>query len=243
MMPGKTSVTLLIAAVSICSIVLISVAGERAASGPGGEAEETASPGAPPSGKPVAVEADEADNPAPTTRPATRPFRYSPRRGKRFTPAQETETLEFLKQHRPKHYQRLLELKEGSEGRYRWAARRMYRFMKRWREMPPAIRDATEEERDLQIRIMATVRRIRHAQNADEKATLEKQLKQIVSDHFEAEQVLRGHRLAHLADQIKELRRELAEQRREREEIIAERVARWMKATKPVGPTTRPAEK
>jgi hypothetical protein len=90
---------------------------------------------------------------------------------------------------------------------------------------------------------MTTVRQIRHAENADEKIKLGKQLEQAVSDHFRAEQALRARRLAHLADQIKELRRELAEQSEQREEIIAERLARWMKATKPAEPTTRPASK
>jgi len=232
-MPGKMLITLFSGVVLICSIVLFSPAAERSAPPPPAESEKAG---------PRAVPAREADNPRPATNPTTRPSRHRGRRGRRLTSGEEDEALEFLKANRPEHYQRLLDLKEQDERRYRSALRRMHRFVKRWRQMPPGIREATERERDLQIRIMEAVRKIRHAQNAGEKTSLKKQLEEAVSDHFRAEQTLRAHRLAYLADQIKELRRELAEQSEQREEIIAERVARWMKATKPVKPTTRPAE-
>ena len=61
-------------------------------------------------------------------------------------------------------------------------------------------------------------------------------------DHFEAEQALREQRLNELEAQIKQLRQELERTRKERDEIIAGRLARWLKAAKPIAAKAPPAK-
>jgi hypothetical protein len=159
-----------------------------------------------------------------------------------LTSEQEAETLAFLSEKRASLHEQMNGLKIKDPDRYAEAMRRMYRVMKRWQRMPKAVQDATNAERDAQLRIMEIIRQMRDANSDSEEKRLEGELQQAVSDHFEAEQNLRSLRLQSLEEQIRELKEQLKQQHNQRKSIIAERVARWRKAVEPVGSTTRPDE-
>lgn len=75
---------------------------------------------------------------------------------------------------------------------------------------------------------MMRIREIRQTDDPAMKKQLTEQLRTEVLEHFEAEQTLREHRLLHLADKIKRLRAELEEHRQQREQIVTERIERWL---------------
>jgi len=168
--------------------------------------------------------------------PATRSV-SSVERPRPLTAQQEREVLEYLKENREAYYSKLMELKGQDSQRYARAISRMHRFVRKWQRMPEGVRQAINEERELQVRIMALIRQMRQTEAQAERQKLSTELAEVVAQHFEAEQSLRERRLADLANQIKDLRKELDRQRKQRDEIIAERVARWLKAAEPVSTT------
>jgi len=181
---------------------------------------------------------------APASRPATTPATpATPAEPRGLTAEQQAEVLAFAKARSASYYRKLKDLKRQDPVRYVNVMGRMYSVMKRWQRMPKAIQDAMTKERNTQIRIMAIVRQIRQAQTAAQKDRLKPALRQAVADHFEAAQDLRERRLQYLARQIKELQAALTAQRRQKQDIIARQVARWLKATKPAMAATRPSEK
>jgi hypothetical protein len=182
----------------------------------------------------VARAADEDDpatataNPSPATRAADK-----------LTADQEAEIMAFLAERRSSYYDKMKGLKTEDPNRYAQAMLRMYSVVKRWQQMPKAVQDATNKERDAQLRIMTVVKQMRQADAAG-KQQLQSDLERAVFEHFEAEQDLRGIRLEYLEQQLKELRDQLKQQELQRNTIIEERLARWKKAIEPVGATTRP---
>jgi len=183
--------------------------------------------------------AGQADAPAAATMPAPQPTGGDD--VAQLTKEQETATLAFLKEHRAAYYDQMQDLKGRDPLRYGQAMRRMYKVMRNWEMMPKVVQEASEVERQTQIRVMDVIRQMRQARTPQEREKLETALTQAVSDHFEAEQNLREFRLQDLDRQVKDLRIELQQQRQHREAIIAEQVSLWLKAAKPVEPSTRPA--
>lgn len=233
-MLGNKPVALLVAALLTClSAFIASVAAEAAA----GPTEQKTTEAKSPTTRPVRLKTLSVRR-GPATRPSV-----ENRRSVGLTAEQEKSTLAFLQKRRPTYHRNLLELKKADGRRYALAIRKMYSFMKRWQQMPEAIRQATEAEREHQLSIMAVVRRIRQAKSDADKDALQEELRQAISDHFEAERELRARRLQHLDDQIQQLRQELMEQQRQRDQTIKERLALWMRATKPVPSPFKAIEK
>jgi ATP-dependent Lon protease len=190
-------------------------------------------------------EAKAAGDPPPATAPASGPSPAraadkSPAETGRLTPAQEAETLAFLSERRASYYEKMKALKTEDPNGYVQAMSRMYSAMKRWKQMPQTLQDATNNERDAQLRIMAVIKQMRQADDAG-KQRLEAELERAVSEHFQAEQMLRELRLQYLDQQLRDLRDQLGQQEFQRNTIIAERIARWKNAIEPVDPATRPA--
>jgi len=157
-----------------------------------------------------------------------------------LTKKQEDEILRLLKDKRPRYYERLVRIRTESPERYRVALRAMYGFLRRWRGLPEDVRNLAMEEKDARIRIVQLIRRIRAGDDAEEQAELKRQLREAVAEHLDAEQKLRERRLAHLEQEIKRLREELSRNRQRREELIAERVQRWLRRPmRPGGPPRR----
>jgi len=162
-------------------------------------------------------------------RSATAPAWRRRGRAGSLTEKQEAEILRLLKDKRPGYYERLVRMRAESPERYRMALRAMYGFLRRWRGLPEDFRNLAMEEKDARIRIVQLIRRIHASDDADEQDKLKQDLREAVAQHFEAEQKLRERRLAHLEQEIKRLRDELAQDRRRREELIDQRVQRWLR--------------
>jgi len=165
----------------------------------------------------------------------------------RLSAAQERETLAFLREKHPASLPRLAKQKNTDPAAYNGAMARIYRFMKWRQEQPKELRDAIDREKAAQLAVMKTARQIRREQDPGRKANLAKKLREAVAVHFDLQQELREARLAWLERQISDLRSELKDQQAQRGGIIRERIARWMKAARPVEaaargtPTTQPA--
>ena len=175
--------------------------------------------------------------------PATRP------RERLLSKDQERELLAALKEGNPVLYNRLMSLRGRNHRRYRWAAREMWRWYQRWKNMPPEVRDAVIAEQNERIRALKYHREIRRAENDAEKASLTAELREAVVRHFQCERKVHEHRLARLEEHIRRLRAKLAERDRHSDRIVQERMDRWLKAaTQPADspdrhrPTSRPAE-
>jgi len=159
-----------------------------------------------------------------------------------LTGAQEAETLAFLKRRRPSYRERLIAIRSSDPSRYGEALRKMFFYMMRRRKMPEIIRRSMDAEREAQVDIVAIWRRMHEAPSVTERAKLVKQLGGAISDHFEIEQNLRGYRLSELEKEITQLRGELDSQWKQRDQIIADRLQRWLKAAAPTA-STQPSHK
>ncbi len=156
--------------------------------------------------------------------------------GRRLTAEQQAKALEFLKETRPEHYERLLTLREDNPRGYHRALRMAHRLMK----LPSELRQARMQMWDARIGIWKRIRQIRAAEDASEKEKLKEQLRRDVAEHFEAEQRQMERRLAHLEEQIGRMRQELKDRQEQREQIISERLERWLeRLARPPGPRSR----
>ncbi|MDY6913292.1 MAG: hypothetical protein SVT52_02385 [Planctomycetota bacterium] len=174
----------------------------------------------------------------PTTRPHMAPL----------SEARQKELLEALQKCNPVMHHRLVRLQAEDPQRYRWAMRSMWGWYQRWKSMPPEVQVAVIAEQNERIRAWRLVRKIHRETDEARKASLTAELREVVVKHFQCEQKVREHRLERLEEHIRRLRTELAERRRQRDQIVQTRTNRWLQATtQPAGrrrhrPTTQPAE-
>lgn len=162
-----------------------------------------------------------------------RPGGRGERRRRALSEQEQAEVLEFIKTYRPGYYEQLQSMRREHPRRYMRALQGIRRMQRRAKSMPPEMRETMLAERDARMRIVLRIREIRQAQSESEKQQLTSQLRQDVSDHFDAEQQLREQRLAQLAEQLKRLGEELKTRGENREQIVAERVESWLSGPEP----------
>lgn len=205
-------------------------------------AASVTSPG--PQGGFAATAGDESPR-GPSTQPAgetpvrpgqrTRPARWKhtragPRATGPLTDEQQAEVLAFLKKHRARHYERLMELRRGSPVRYQKALRMIY-----WR-IRPAINLPEDAQRchfalwEATMRIRRLVRELRRGDPAGKDELIEK-LTQAVAKRFDADRRIREFRLARLEERIRQLREQLKQQAERRDELIRRQVNKILQAT------------
>jgi len=176
-------------------------------------------------------------------RPATRPGATGHRSGSdsdgsrafrgsmKLTAQQEKEVLDYLKSRRPEIYKEVLAQREKAPLRFRRTLRSIYPFVVRMRKLPEPIAQAYEELQQTHVSLWRLAREYNAADSADKKRDVESRMLAQARKQFEAEQLVRGHRLAELEKQIRNLKAELDRRAKDRETVIEETINRFKRNT------------
>jgi len=156
-------------------------------------------------------------------------------------PADEMAQMEaFLKQYMPDLLARIERLREDDPAEAWRQLHRAYRFWWRVRDYPAEIREAAVACRRLSRTIYQTVRERQQALSPAEKAALTENLREILGQHFDKDQLVKEYRVRYLTRQLAELSGKVQQRRKSRSGLIQERLARLLRpATQPAA--TRPA--
>jgi len=179
---------------------------------------------------------------APTTRPSPAP---GPRRRRRFKPLteeQEKEVLDYLKGKRPDYYKRVLEYRQSDTRRYHRAIGSMWQFISWTKRMPKKLREAYETLQKTDIDMWRLAREIQGTKDATAKQNLQRRLRKLGTQRFDARHTILEYRLKHMEDQIEQLKGELKDRLTRRKALIEESIERFLEgAAHRARSTTRPA--
>jgi len=176
----------------------------------------------------------------PTTRPAgpgrrgainpmgARPIRTL----SKLTAEQEKEVLAYLKSRRPQIYKEVVAQQQKDPMRYRRTLGRIYPFIVKMRKLPEPVALAYETLQQTHVNLWRLAREYNSAKNADKKRDIESRMLSQARKQFEAEQLVRGHRLADLEEQIRNLKAQLAQRASDRETVIQETLDRFKRGAK-----------
>jgi hypothetical protein len=189
---------------------------------------------APPAGVVPAGRTDAADKP--TTRPAGAVQRLGApepdgskgyRGTAQLTAEQEQEVLDYLKSRRPEVYEEVVAQREKDPARYRRTLRSMYSFVARTRKLPEGVAQAYESLQQTHVALWRLSREYNNSDSPEKKLEIENSMKEQAGRQFEAEQLIRRHRLAELEEQIRSLKAELDQRAKDNDAVIRETVERF----------------
>jgi hypothetical protein len=164
--------------------------------------------------------------------------RPRPRWGE-LTDENEAELLAWLKKHRSDRHQALVEMRTADPRACARALRWWWRAYNRHRHLPEEVLAPALRLYEWRVKLDKAVRRLREAKPA-ERPPLVKELRQLIASQLDDEHVYNKYRVGRLEKRIAQLRVELKRQVEQREEVIQERVERYLEeATKP--PPEKPA--
>jgi len=189
-----------------------------------------------------AVKAPPPGGPSPSGAPKSRPSGSprGPRRpggdsgryrhfGKPLSKEQEQEILDYLKTKRPDVYKQTIAYREKDPRRYQRTLRSMWFFVSRLKNLPEKVREAYEVRQITYIEMWQAARGMQTEKDPAEKKRLEARLRELAEKQFDADQIIRGHRLTELAEQVQRLKAELKARADDRENVIRESLERMMK--------------
>lgn len=165
---------------------------------------------------------------------------------KPLTDEQQKAVLDYLKAKRPEICKQVLGYRETDIRRFHRATRSMWNFISRIKSLPEKVGQAYEARQMAYVRMWRLAREFNAAKDPAARGDIEKQLLEFAQQQFDADQVIREHRLTELADQIARLKAELADREKDRSVIVRE-IAERMKKTARLSdtavkaPHTRPA--
>ena len=176
----------------------------------------------------------------PTTRPAGAARRgaltpvgaRSMRASAKLTAEQEKEVLAYLESRRPEIYKEVLAQQQKDPIRYRRTLGRIYPFIVKVRKLPEPVALAYETLQQTHVNLWRLAREYNSAKNADKKRDVESRMLNQARKQFEAEQLVRSHRLADLEEQIRSLKAQLAQRASDRETLIQETLDRFKRGAK-----------
>jgi hypothetical protein len=189
---------------------------------------------APPAGGVPAGRIDAADKP--TTRPtgavqrlgAPEPDGSKGYRGPaQLTAEQEQEVLDYLKSRRPEVYEEVVAQREKDPARYRRTLRGVYPFIARVRKLPEGVAQAYDSLQQTHVSLWRLSREYNTSDSPEKKREIENSMKEQAGRQFEAEQLIRRHRLAELEEQIRNLKAELDQRAKDSDAVIRETVERF----------------
>ncbi len=150
-----------------------------------------------------------------------------------LTEEQTEEVLAFVREKMPWRYERLKGLRESHPDMFRHLCRRL-RFeiaqLKRLKKTSPEAYKAALEEGRLRNEAADLAGRIRRADSADEKNRLIAQLRDVLGRLFNAEGKAREAQIHQLEERITQLRRQLADRAKHRDDAI-DHMLKWMLST------------
>jgi len=166
---------------------------------------------------------------------------------KPLTDEQEKAVLDYLQTKRPEIYKQVMGYRETDPHRFQRATRSMWAFISRIKALPEKVGQAYEARQMAYVRMWRLAREFDATKDPAARADLDKQLLEFAQQQFDADQVIRGHRLAELAEQIARMKADLADREKDRPVIVREIAERMKKSaarpseTPAKAPHTRPA--
>ena len=145
----------------------------------------------------------------------------------KLTPEQEQEVLDYLKSRRPEIYEAVIAQREKDPPRYRRTLRSVYPFVTRVRKLPEDVAKAYEGLQQTHVALWRLAREYANADSPEKKLEIENSMKEQARRQFEADQLVRRHRLAELEDQIRNLKAELDQRAKDGDTLIHETVERF----------------
>jgi len=180
-----------------------------------------------------ATAAGAAPRPKTTTKPAPKPKpKPKPKRKSSLpTPAEEKELLGFLKKSRREFYDSLMLQKKASDKRYRGTLKFAWQWYKRYKDLDKAVRSEVDREQKTRIEISKVLGKIQKAKSEGDRKKLLSDLGRLAGVQFDAQLKITKYKLDQMSNQLSRLRKELSNRQAERRNIVAQRVADWLKAT------------
>jgi len=149
----------------------------------------------------------------------------------RPTEEQEAELMEFLKDHHPEGYRKLLLLRKHRAERYEVALGLTWKLYREAKDAPPEVRKALVRLWKTRAEIHKTLRKWRAAAPAD-RPRLEDDLHDLLADQFDDEQTVQKHKLRVLADRLEKLKTGWHDRQDSREKIVKQRLESLLDAAR-----------
>ncbi|MFP4054128.1 MAG: hypothetical protein ACLFV7_09720 [Phycisphaerae bacterium] len=141
-----------------------------------------------------------------------------------LTEEQEKEFLAEIKEKRPFGYRMLMNLKERNSRRYRMVLYQHWLEWQRFQRMPEKVQEAMEDIQDGRKTLVELIALYRRTEDEEEKAKLKSRIRSAVVKIFDADLVVRDHKLSELEERIKQLKKDLAERKENRDDEIDSKV-------------------
>ena len=179
-----------------------------------------------------------AEPPAPGSQPTTQPdpARSHQRRTPRnldlpLSDQQTAELLKVLRDRRPALLQGLEKLRQTQPDAYRRSLRAAWAWYQKWQDLPPAIQGEAIKAQDEEMAIWRLAGEFHQANDPARKQEIRGEIREAMGRLLDAQHKLQEHRLGKLQEQLERLRDVLRQEQQQREQVVEERVDRWLKAT------------
>ncbi|MFB3890717.1 MAG: hypothetical protein ACE15C_01710 [Phycisphaerae bacterium] len=147
---------------------------------------------------------------------------------------QEDELLGFLKENGgTEKLRQLLDAKVSSPDGFNIQARFWYTWMTGIKSFPPKYWPAYVQQIDAMTRAAGLIAKLRVSVDESEKARLIDDLRTEVTRRFDAEMLIREHRLFQLKEQLTLAEDELARSRKNRDQAVSDSIRSWLLTTQP----------
>lgn len=162
-----------------------------------------------------------------------------------LTAQQEKELLEFFQTMGSDQYDRLVNMKTTSPPTFQSTAHSWYQWLQSIRHYPKDVQRACLDQQEAYTQLLRLVAQLATSRDEVQVSSLKGQLTDQVGRLYDAQTIVRGHRLTELKEQIQKLESEHEANKTHRQQNIARLTDQWVRsATQPrngVGSTTKPA--
>jgi hypothetical protein len=146
-----------------------------------------------------------------------------------LTEQQEKEFLAEIKDKRPFGYRMLTKLKERNSRRYRAVLYQHWLEWQRFKRMPEKVQEALEDIQEGRKTLVELIGLYNRTKDEDARAKLKSRIRTAVVKVFDADLVVRAHKLSELEERIKQLKKDLAERQENRDDEIDSKVKKLLR--------------
>jgi len=141
----------------------------------------------------------------------------------------EKKLLAFVKQHHPRMYERLTDLRQDNEARYKRSLRRIWPRFEMLMAMPKEIREAHIKETSLKVELFKTARKLHNTKDEKKRSEIVAKLRELIAERFDIQQKVRLYRLKQMEKQLERLEKDLKQRAADRDKIIESHLERYQK--------------
>ena len=116
----------------------------------------------------------------------------------------------------------------------------MWRWYQQWKRMPPDVQQPALVVMDRQVDIYRLAREYHRAATDAERQRITAELKKAIGEHFDAELKVRAHALGVFEQRLARMQMALEAQAKRRDDIISERLKRYLARNQQPPAHTRP---